>query len=148
MHVAFSLKTGRLTITLFEVILVHPVLINPEERFKLATATLHYTSPVYPVRLLCLAVTVLDCDGEGAMSTMLTGLKCIHDNMWQPGSSVLQQNVSPLVTLSLKLYCAVVRVMDCDGEGAMSTIVTGLEWIYDNMVQPAVGHFKHVCHFC
>ena len=31
-----------------------------------------------------------------------------------------------------------VRVMDCDGEGAMSTIVTGLEWIHDNMVQPAV----------
>ena len=28
--------------------------------------------------------------------------------------------------------------MDCDGEGAMSTIVTGLEWIHDNMVQPAV----------
>ena len=55
--------------------------------------------------------------------------------------------VSPLLTWSLKLYCAAVRVMDCDGKRAISTIVIALEWVYDNMVQPAVGHFKHVCHF-
>lgn len=36
------------------------------------------------------------------------------------------------------LHCVAVRVMDCEGEGAMSTIVTGLEWIHDNMIQPAV----------
>ncbi|DBB00879.1 TPA: hypothetical protein ACH3X1_000798 [Trebouxia sp. C0004] len=31
-----------------------------------------------------------------------------------------------------------VRVMDCDGEGAMSDIVAGLEWILDNLELPAV----------
>ena len=31
-----------------------------------------------------------------------------------------------------------VRVMDCDGEGAMSTIITGLEWILENLELPAV----------
>ena len=68
--------------------------------------------------------------------------------MLQPGSSVLTKSVSPLVTWSLKLYCAAVRVMGCDGEGAISTIVVGLEWIYNNMVQPAVAHFKLVFRFC
>ena len=28
--------------------------------------------------------------------------------------------------------------MDCDGEGAMSDIVTGLEWILENLELPAV----------
>ncbi|KAL0022292.1 hypothetical protein WJX79_005985 [Trebouxia sp. C0005] len=31
-----------------------------------------------------------------------------------------------------------VRVMDCDGEGTTSDIVTGLEWILDNLELPAV----------
>lgn len=38
---------------------------------------------------------------------------------------------------SLMSGCAV-RVMDCDGEGAMSTIITGLEWILENLELPAV----------
>ena len=36
------------------------------------------------------------------------------------------------------VYAAAVRVMDCDGEGAMSTIITGLEWILGNLELPAV----------
>lgn len=40
------------------------------------------------------------------------------------------------------MYCVpvhvAVRVMDCDGEGAMSDIVTGLEWILVNLELPAV----------
>ena len=35
-------------------------------------------------------------------------------------------------------HASAVRVMDCDGEGAMSDIVTGLEWILDNLELPAV----------
>ena len=31
-----------------------------------------------------------------------------------------------------------VRVMDCTGEGAMSTIISGLEWVLDNLQLPAV----------
>ena len=31
-----------------------------------------------------------------------------------------------------------VRVMDCEGEGAMSTIITGMEWILENLQEPAV----------
>ncbi len=35
-------------------------------------------------------------------------------------------------------HACAVRVMDCDGEGAMSDIVTGLEWILENLELPAV----------
>ena len=35
-------------------------------------------------------------------------------------------------------WISAVRVMDCDGEGAMSTIITGLEWILENLELPAV----------
>ena len=31
-----------------------------------------------------------------------------------------------------------VKVMDCSGEGAMSTIISGLEWVLKNLQLPAV----------
>ena len=43
--------------------------------------------------------------------------------------------------LSTGLRCCgviAVRVMDCTGEGAMSTIITGLEWVLENLQLPAV----------
>ena len=40
--------------------------------------------------------------------------------------------------ISCTPFFGAVRVMDCDGEGAMSTIITGLEWILANLQLPAV----------
>lgn len=51
------------------------------------------------------------------------------------------QGVTQAGCVSTVLRCCgavAVRVMDCTGEGAMSTIITGLEWVVDNLQLPAV----------
>lgn len=35
--------------------------------------------------------------------------------------------------------CCVVRVMDCQGSAAVSTVVAGMEWVQKNAVYPAVA---------
>lgn len=43
-----------------------------------------------------------------------------------------------VTTLLRRCSVVAVRVMDCSGEGAMSTIITGLEWVLENLQLPAV----------